>query len=199
MTTWNEFRKNPIVDLVVTLVVAIGIAFLVQLWVVKPYQVPSASMERTVLIGDRVIAARFLYHLKDPSRGEIIVFHPNGEGEDATLTTSVSSSTFVKRLVGMPGEFIGASGGRTYVCSARAPADPAAPNQTPGCRYLDEPYVSSEQEPFGPTRVPDDRYFMMGDNRADSKDSRAWGPIHRSQIIGRAFTTYWPPTRISVY
>ena len=68
-----------------------------------------------------------------------------------------------------------------------------------GCRTLREPYVSSQQLDFGPTHVPAGRYFVMGDNRNDSDDSRTWGTIARGQIIGRAFMTYWPPTRISFY
>ena len=76
-----EFRKNPVVDLVITVTMAIAIAYAVQLWIVKPYRVPSQSMEQTLHVGDRILAARFLYHFTDPSRGDIIVFHPNGRGE----------------------------------------------------------------------------------------------------------------------
>jgi signal peptidase I len=206
MTVLQRLRKNPVVDLGITLVVAIGIAFIVQLWVVKPYRVPTASMESTVLIGDRVIAARFLYHLRDPQRGDIVVFHPNGTGNEAELSDSVADVTFVKRLIGLPNEVVGAVGGRTYVCGDGAPADRGRPEATPGCDYLDEPYLNDlsafdlpTQEDWGPVEVPDGRYFMMGDNRNDSKDSRAWGSIRREQIIGRAFTTYWPLDRVSVY
>ncbi len=206
MTAWQRFRKHPVVDLAVTLVVAVTIAFLVQLWVVKPYRVPTASMERTVLIGDRVIAARFLYHLREPARGDIVVFHPNGIGDEAELVDTVADVTFVKRLIGLPTEFLGASRGRTYVCSDQAPADPVRAEATPGCRFLDEPYLNElegfdlpVQEDFGPVRDPEGRYFMMGDNRNDSKDSRAWGPIDRDQIIGRAFVTYWPVNRLDVF
>ena len=87
----TRFRKNPIVDLVVTLAVAAVIAYVVQLWIVKPFQVPSGSMERTFHIGDRIIAARFLFHFTDPARGDIIVFHPNGTGGDAEPVNHVAS------------------------------------------------------------------------------------------------------------
>jgi signal peptidase I len=206
MTVLQRLRKNPVVDLGITLVVAIGIAFIVQLWVVKPYRVPTASMESTVLIGDRVIAARFLYHLRDPQRGDIVVFHPNGTGNEAELSDSVADVTFVKRLIGLPNEVVGAVGGRTYVCGDGAPADRGRPEATPGCDYLDEPYLNDlsafdlpTQEDWGPVEVPDGRYFMMGDNRNDSKDSRSWGSIQRDQIIGRAFVTYWPLNRLDVF
>ena len=206
MSTLQRLRQHPVIDLGITLVVAIGIAFIVQQWVVKPYRVPTASMEQTVLIGDRVIAARFLYHLREPKRGDIVVFHPNGTGDEAELSESVADVTFVKRLIGLPGEIVGAGDAKTYVCSERAPADPLQADATPGCVYLDEPYLNDfsafdvpAQEDWGPVQIPEGRYFMMGDNRNDSKDSRAWGPIDRDQIIGRAFVTYWPVNRLDVF
>jgi signal peptidase I len=187
---YRSLRKHPVVDLVITVAVAIGIAFLVQLWIVKPFQIPSGSMIDTFDLGDRIIAARFIYHLTDPHRGDIIVFHPNGNGQDAFRTNHHASVVFVKRLIGMPGEWISAKNGKVSVCTK-------GPEQ--GCRVLDEPYVSSRQEDFSPTKIPAGHYFMMGDNRANSEDSRAWGSITRDQIIGRAFMIYWPLTRISFF
>ena len=206
LTLRRARRQHPIVDLILTVGTAIAIAIVVQWQVAKPYRVPSASMEPTVLIGDRVIAARFLYRFRDPERGEIVVFHPNGQGQEAAPVRTTAAVTFVKRLVGLPGEWIGSVGGRVYVCRRSAPADAARPTETPGCRILDESYVSGPtrdcHDPdadFGPERLDRDSYFMMGDNRTNSDDSRCWGAIRRSQIIGRAFVTYWPLTRISVY
>ena len=198
-----EFRKNPVVDLVITVTMAIAIAYAVQLWIVKPYRVPSQSMEQTLHVGDRILAARFLYHLTDPSRGDIIVFHPNGRGADVFQTDTASSQNYVKRLVGMPGEWIGSSGGKVYICETRAPESRLTPTNTPGCRFLVESYTttatgqcSSTTGDFGPRHLGDDQYMMLGDNRQFSEDSRCWGPIRREQIIGRAFAIYWPPTRI---
>ncbi len=199
MATLREIRKHPVVDLAITVVIAVGIAYLVQAFIVKPYRVPSGSMEPTIAIGERIIASRFTMRFSDPSRDQIIVFHPNGSGIDVYDTDTSSSETFVKRLIGMPGETIGATGGAVYVCTGDGPGEGAAIEDTPGCRFLDEPFVSSPQDDFGPTRIPDDRYFMMGDNRADSDDSRNWGPITRGQMIGTAFMSYWPPTRISIW
>ena len=82
MASLSEIRKNPVVDLVVTVVIAVGIAYLVQAFIVKPYRVPSGSMEPTIAIGERIIAARFTMRFTDPSRDQIIVFHPNGVGRD---------------------------------------------------------------------------------------------------------------------
>ena len=187
---YHRLRANPIIDLAVTLAVAIAIAYVVQLWVVKPFQIPSQSMESTFHVHDRIIAARFLYHFTDPARGDIIVFHPNGQGDQAFRSDQIASVVFVKRLIGMPGEWIYASGGKVHVCTRSA---------TSGCRTLHESYVSSRQDDFSPVHIPPNRYFMMGDNRANSDDSRDWGPIRRTQIIGRAFMVYWPPTRIRFF
>src|SRR6476469_10307506 len=123
-----EFRKNPVVDLVIT--VAIAIAYAVQLWIVKPYRVPSQSMEQTLHVGDRILAARFLYHFVDPSRGDIIVFHPNGRGSDVFQTDHASSQNYVKRLIGLPNEWVGSSNGKVYDCENRAPDSKLLPTRT---------------------------------------------------------------------
>jgi signal peptidase I len=183
-------RKNPIVDLLITLVVAVAIAYGVQRWIVKPYRIPSASMETTLHLGDRVLAARFLYHFTDPQRGDIIVFHPNGTGDTAQAGDHVASVTYIKRLIGLPGDWMRASNGHVQICTGPAGQ---------GCKTLKESYVSSTQADFGPIHVPAGHYFMMGDNREFSDDSRDWGSIKKSQIIGRAFMIYWPPTRIRFF
>ena len=199
MASLRELRKHPVIDLAITVAIAVGIAYLVQAFIVKPYRVPSGSMEPTIAIGERIIASRFTLRFSDPSRDQIIVFHPNGVGSDVYDTQTASSETFVKRLIGMPGETIGAAGGEVYVCTGDGPAEGGSIESTPGCRFLDEPFVSSPQDDFGPTRIPDDRYFMMGDNRADSDDSRNWGSITKGQMIGTAFMSYWPPNRVSIW
>jgi signal peptidase I len=195
-------RKNRVADLALTVGVAIAIAYAVQLWVVKPYRVPSVSMERTLHIGDRILAARFLYHFVDPSRGDIIVFHPNGRGTQVFATNHASSENYVKRLIGLPNEWVGSVAGKVYICT-RTPESALAPTKTAGCRTLTETYTTSPTGEcngtagdFGPRHLGSDEYLMLGDNRAISFDSRCWGVIKRSQIIGRAFAIYWPSTRI---
>jgi signal peptidase I len=189
-SAFSRFRKNPIVDLLLTLVVAVVIAYAVQATIVKPYRIPSGSMERTFHIGDRVLAVRFLYHLEDPKRGDILIFHPNGIGDQALAGDHVASTTFTKRLIGLPGDWVRGVQGHVQICTGPSGK---------GCKTLNEPYVSSTQGDFAPVHVPDGHYFMMGDNREFSDDSRDWGTIARSQIIGRAFMTYWPPDRLSFY
>ncbi len=206
---WRQARQNPIVDTVATLAGAIAIALVVQWLVVKPYKIPTESMDPTFLKGDRVIVTRFLYRLTDPKRGEVIVFHPNGEnGQPAAPVDSVSSENYVKRLIGVPGDVLGAVDGRLYRCSnGTMPADPGQPELTAGCAFAIEPYVhdqptgacGTETEPFGPIKLESDQYFFMGDNRTNSWDSRCWGPVRRSQLIGRSFMNYWPIPRIRFY
>jgi signal peptidase I len=183
-------RKNPIVDLLLTLVVAVLIAYGVQRFVVKPYRIPSQSMESTLHVGDRVLAVRFLYRFENPHRGEIVIFHPNGEGDQALNIPHVASVTFIKRLIGMPGDWVRGRQGHVQICKGP---------DGQGCRTLIEPYVSSPQDEFAAIHVPAGHYFMMGDNRANSDDSRDWGTITKSQMIGEAFAIYWPPDRIRFY
>ena len=187
----RAIKQRPMVELALTVLAAIGIAYGVQRFVIKPYVIPSESMLQTLKVGDRIFAARFWYDIADPQRGEIVVLHPNGIGNDVKPSTQVASIVFVKRIVGLPGEWIRGHNHHVEICSG----------PTSGCRALLEPYLSSAQEPFprdGSTAelIPAGSYFVMGDNRSFSDDSRVWGTVRRSQILGRVFGTYWPLSRI---
>ena len=185
-----------IVDWIVTIVGAVAIVLLVKAYVVNPYRIPSSSMEPTLhcarpenfceaRFSDRVLANRFIYHLRDPRRGEIIVFHT----PDAARLKCGSSGTYVKRLIGLPGETIEVrlrrGVGYVYING----------------KQLAEPYVKPNRRAtraFGPQKIPKGNYFMMGDNRGQSCDSRDWGTVSRQRLIGKVFATYWPPNRISL-
>ncbi len=185
-----------IVDWVVTIVGAVAIVLLVKAYVVNPYRIPSSSMEPTLhcaqpasgceaQFSDRVLANRFIFHLRDPRRGEIVVF----ETPDAARIKCGAGGTFVKWIVGLPGETVEVKlqRGEGYVYI--------------NGRKLDEPYVEDGRRAvreFGPAKVPKDSYFMMGDNRGSSCDSRDWGSVPRGNLIGKVFATYWPPNRISL-
>lgn len=177
-------KGRTVLEYVVLAVVAVAVALLIQAFLVKPYRIPSESMETTLLIGDRVLVDRISWRFSDPQRTDIVVFQPPFEGP-----------VLIKRIIGMPGDEISLSDGYVYVNGRR----------------LDEPYVrrvDGEQvptEPFDnglpwslqePYTVPADSYFMMGDNRIDSGDSREFGPVDRDQLVGHAFALYWPPGRI---
>ncbi len=179
---------------------ALGLALAIQAWLIKPYQIPSGSMEPTLDIGQRVLVNRFIYHLNDPSKGDIVVFHPPVGADNGTEcgvqpkpgepcprpTKAESDQNFIKRIVAGPGDTLAVRNGHPVVN---------------GVEKTDEPYIN----PCGtaaacdmprPITIPPDYYFMMGDNRGASDDSRFWGPVPRDWIIGEAFATYWPPDRI---
>jgi signal peptidase I len=175
---------RTILEYIVLAVVAIAVALLIQAFLVKPYRIPSESMENTLLIGDRVLVDRISWRFSDPSRQDIVVFHPPFAGP-----------VLIKRIIGMPGDEIALKDGSVYVNGKK----------------LNEPYVRKvggkpvPSQPFDnglpwslqqPYKVPAGNYFVMGDNRIDSGDSREFGPVARAQLVGKAFARYWPPDRI---
>jgi signal peptidase I len=184
------------VDWVVTIAGAILIVLAIKAWVVNPYRIPSSSMEPTLhcarpangceaRFSDRVLANRFIYRFRDPKRGEIVVF----ETPPAARARCGAGGTFVKRLIGLPGERVELRNerGSSYVYIDG--------------RKLDEPYIHPDRrDTRGPETftVPQGQYFMMGDNRAQSCDSREWGSVPRENLIGKVFATYWPPNRIAL-
>ena len=183
---------------------AIGLALLIQAFVVKPYQIPSESMEPTLDVGQRVLVNRVVYHLRDPHIGDVVVFHPpqgaesgtecgdknTGEGTGAPCdlpTPQESGTNFIKRIVAGPGDRLSIKNGHPVVNGVEANEDFIKPCQ--GGNGCNLPHAIT---------VPPDHYFMMGDNRGASDDSRFWGPVPRDWIIGEAFFTYWPPDRIGL-
>jgi signal peptidase I len=180
------------VDWVVTIVGAVAIVLAIKQWVVNPYRIPSASMEPTLLcarpgdactarFSDRVLANRFIYHLRDPERGDIVVFETPQQAREECG----AGGTFVKRIIALPGERWELRNGFVYIDGKR----------------LDEPYVKPERRgaaTLPPQRIPADRYFVMGDNRIRSCDSRVWGPLPRGRLIGKVFAIYFPPGRIGL-
>ena len=180
-----------LIDWLVTIVGAIAIVLAVKAWVVNPYRIPSSSMEPTLhcasgaegcegKLSDRVLANRFIYHLRKPERGDIAVF----ETPPAAKRQCGAGGTFVKRIVGLPGETVSMRNGFVFINGRR----------------LQEPYIGAGRRDHetGTWRVPGRSYFMMGDNRAQSCDSRRWGAVRRKDLIGPVFATYWPLNRIGL-
>jgi signal peptidase I len=180
------------IDWLVTIVGAIAIVLAIKAWVVNPYRIPSSSMEPTLhcarpgsqceaRFSDRVLACRFCYHLFAPKRGDIIVF----KTPPAAETRCGAGGTFVKRLIGLPGDEWEERNGFVYINGKR----------------LDESYIKPmrrDSRTIAPMRIPRDHYFMMGDNRNSSCDSREWGSVPKANLIGKVFAIYWPPSRISI-
>jgi signal peptidase I len=195
--------RGSLTELVLIVVVAVGLALLIQAFLVKPYRIPSASMEPTLAIGQRVLVNRLGHRFGDPQVGDIEVFHPPAGAEqpggqqcgaqppDGQVcmkeTPAEAQTTFIKRVVAGPGDRIHVLGGHVFRNGKR----------------VDEPYVRACTGggcdfPRDVT-VPAGHWFMMGDNRGDSDDSRYWGPVPRDWLIGEAFATYWPPKRIGIF
>jgi signal peptidase I len=180
-------------DWIFTIGGAILIVLALKAWVVNPYRIPSSSMEPTLHcarpaagceahFSDRVLANRFIYHFRDPRRGEIIVFKT--PGNTPVCGTTRAHEVFVKRLIGLPGETVSERDGIVYINNVR----------------LNEPYIQAsrrDHNPPGSWVVPKGQYFFMGDNRAQSCDSRVWGAVPRANLIGEVFFVYWPLNRIS--
>ncbi len=189
-----------LIELVVTIAIAVVLALLIQAFIVKPYRIPSGSMEPTLSISQRVLANRLINH---PSIGDIVVFHPPVGAEQGTglcgnpnegaghqqpcgaPTARQSSTTFIKRVVAGPGDRISIRNG--HVIRNGVAEKDSYINTCGGAPDCDFPKSIV---------VPPGDYFMMGDNRGASDDSRFWGPVPNSWVIGVAFFTYWPPDKI---
>jgi len=192
MSTTAEFKKSVVREYFESIVIAVILALFVRTWVVQAFKIPTGSMENNLLIGDHLLVNKFIFGptplaigravlpVRAIRRGDIIVFKYPDEPE----------RDFIKRVIGLPGETIELRNKKVYVDG----------------KPLDEPYVhfltppSSEdqevtsydvRENFSPKTVPVDQYFVMGDNRDNSQDSRYWGFLPRSYVKGKALVIYW--------
>jgi signal peptidase I len=203
VTTKQKSAGSSLVELVVIVAVALGLALGIQAFLVKPYRIPSESMVPTLQINQRVLVNRIGNNFKDPEVGDVMVFHPptgatGGTGPACGAEVSENELcprptgeqadvNFIKRVVAGPGDRLRVRDGRAIVNG----------------RPLDEPYTQpcgggSGCDYPGEITIPEGHWFMMGDNRGASDDSRFWGPVPRDWFIGDAFATYWPPSKIGL-
>jgi signal peptidase I len=197
-TTW----RGAVFEWVLVVAVAIGLAVGVQSAVAKPYEIPSGSMLPTLEVGQRVIVDRLSYRFGDPEVGDVIVFNPpvgaspsyrgapcgSEPPPDAACSRPLpepAPDAFVKRIVAGPGDRLAISHGHPVINGELARENFIIP-----CRSASVCNLTTE------ITIPEDHYFVMGDNRGASFDSRAWGPVPRDWIIGPARLTYWPIDRI---
>ena len=174
-------------DVVLPVAVAIALAFLIQAAVAKPYEIPTPSMEPTILAGDRVIANRVIYEFRDIERGDIIVFHPTVAAKVTCGSQADDGTPFVKRVIGLPGDRLEVELGKREVMVNGVPFDvPAA-----GTNPIQGPSGSQPKASF---RVPEGKLFVLGDNRVNSCDSHQWTDpyVPIDAVIGQAEVTYWP-------
>jgi len=194
--------SSSLLELVLIVAVALGLALGIQAFLVKPYRIPSESMVPTLEVGQRVLVNRIGSRFSDPSVGDIVVFHPPEGAENGAKcgggtppagqvclepSEQRADVNFIKRVVAGPGDKLSLTGGHVTL------------NGKPQPDGYTIPCGSGEGCDFPKTvTIPADHYFMMGDNRGASDDSRFWGPVPREWIIGGAFATYWPPKRIGL-
>jgi signal peptidase I len=188
----NPSPTRWIKEAVVVVVVAVLVAVLLRAFVVQTFFIPSGSMEPTLQIGDRILVNKLSYHLHGVDRGDIVVFsRPPTENCGGPEVNDL-----VKRVIGLPGDVISLLNGYVYVDGKK----------------LDESWLPASEQgitvagPAGnssnltrPYRVPVDNYFVMGDNRTDSCDSRYWGPISRSLIVGKVELRVWPISSLHIF
>ncbi|HZJ25514.1 MAG TPA: signal peptidase I, partial [Acidimicrobiia bacterium] len=191
---WGDEEEEPTSPWRVALewggfvVAAILIAFVVKTLVFAVFYIPSGSMEPTLAISDRIAVSKLSYRLHDVHRGDIVVF----EAPEGTRTAEIKD--LVKRVIGLPGDEIEGHDGGIFINGQLLDQPwlpPGVQTDTFACEteYEGQPGCIAG-------RVPEGTYFVMGDNRGSSLDSRTFGPIHEDWIVGRAFLTIWPVTRI---
>lgn len=186
-------RRSKSLELVETIVVALLLAIFIRATLAEARFIPSGSMIPSLLIGDRLIVEKVSYYFSDPQRGDIVVFYPpdpsfEPQGNSARFFRWLGftrQAAYIKRVVALPGETIRIEDGQVYI------------NDKP----LQENYTNSEYPDFdnmSAKTIPEDHYFMMGDNRGNSRDSRVWGTLPEKNIIGRTLLRFWPLNRIGL-
>ena len=200
--------SGSLLELVFIVAIALGLALAIQALVVKPYRIPSGSMEPTLAVGERVLVNRIGSHFGAPGIDDIVVFHPphgadisecgvGGQGQFysgpqsrypcSRPTPTRSNQNFIKRVVGLPGDRIAVRDGHVVRNGVE--------QKEPFARACG----SGSDCNLKQITVPAGEFFMMGDNRGQSDDSRFWGPVPKKWIIGSAFATYWPIDRIGLF
>ena len=205
-----EDERGTFLEVVITIGAALLLAFLVQQYLVKPFKIPSGSMENTLRCGDRVLVDRLSYRFSDPARGDVVVFNPPaaiGEGgqpdpamvadetdaarvaADGTRSVTAADTNYIKRIIGLPGDTVEVDDHHAIVNGKK----------------LKEPYLRPLEEiagidsgsggDWGPKKIPKGTYLMLGDHRDNSADGRVFGFVPEEFLVGKAFMVYWPPKR----
>jgi len=171
-SVWDKTREN-----IVILAIALGLSLLIRTLIAEPRFIPSDSMFPTLEIHDRLVIEKVSYHFHPPEFGDIIVFNPPSQLQEIGYA---ADQAFIKRVIGQPGQVVEVKKGQVYVDD----------------QPLFERYIAEEPNyQLLPVKVPENSYFVMGDNRNDSNDSHVWGFLPKENIIGRAVFRFWPIER----
>jgi signal peptidase I len=194
----QQKSKGGVLELFTIVAVALGLALAIQAVLVKPFRIPSESMVPTLEVGQRVLVDRVTFRIGEPERGDVVVFKPPRGADDNVCgerhssrsacprpTSERSDTNFIKRVVAIGGDRLRIVDGRVILNGKRQREPFIRPDST--CDICNLPAEIT---------IPKGMYFMMGDNRGESADSRFWGPVPKKWLIGQAFMTYWPPNRI---
>ena len=191
MTT-TTFKKSVVREYFESIVIAVILALFVRTWVVQAFKIPTGSMENNLLIGDHLLVNKFIFGptplaigrtllpVRPIHRGDIVVFkYPEEPDRD-----------FIKRVIGLPGETVELRNKKVFI-NAQPLDESYVHFLTPPSADYQEVTSADVRERFGPVTVPADRYFVMGDNRDNSQDSRYWGFLPRDYVKGKALLIYW--------
>lgn len=166
----NKDIRGFIKEVVTIVIIAFILSLILRTFVIEGREIPSESMVPTLKVNDRVMVNKFIYRFKEPQRGDVIVFNPP--------EVIPSKYPYIKRLIGLPGDTVEIKNNKVYING----------------RALKEPYLAETiNYQYGPVKVPENSYFMLGDNRNQSFDSHMWNAwLTRDRIMGKAFIIYWP-------
>lgn len=169
-------RSRNLLSWAWVLAAAVVLALLMRTFLIAAFSIPSESMEPVLEIGDRLLVSKLSYRIGEPDPGDIVVFRTPSSMQPS------QTAELIKRVVAVGGQMVGAENGQLFVDGA-----PVTEDYLPPDTYTRD---------FGPLLVPAGYVFVMGDNRRSSLDSRVFGPVPESEIVGRAFARFWPPTRL---
>lgn len=173
---WQGQRENILI-----LVIALALALLIRTFIAEPRYIPSDSMLPTLQVGDRLIVEKVSYYFHPPHVGDIVVFAPPASLQHDGYT---QDQAFIKRIIGEPGQTLQVKNGQVY-------RDGMSVEES----YINEPPITD----WGPQEIPENAFFVMGDNRNNSNDSRFWGFLPKQNIIGRAWFRFWPASRLGTF
>jgi len=171
-------KENSFYDIFRFSVIAILIVLPIRMFIAQPFIVSGASMKETFHNGDYLIVDQISYRLNEPKRGDVVVFHYPRD----------PSKFFIKRIIGLPGDTISIEGRKVTISN----------KDFPDGFVINEPYIKSMSEKnFYTERLNENEYFVMGDNRDESSDSRSWGILQKEKIVGKAFLRLYPTNAIN--